>query len=128
MDWEQAARTTSPAVTSTLLEVTVTYGAGQSATTHTVSGTVTAGGSGVSGAIVYAFDAASSAYVGNTTTAAGGSYSLSLPGGSYKLWIQTNTQGYPDQAYGGDGTFANATVVDLTTTDQTADVVLRGGA
>jgi hypothetical protein len=32
--------------------------------------------------------------------------------------------GYPDQAYGPDGTFANATVIDLSTTDQTVDIVM----
>ena len=58
--------------------------------THTISGTVTAAGSGLDGAIVYVFDAGSSAYVGNTTTAGGGAYSLSLPPAHYKLWIQTN--------------------------------------
>jgi hypothetical protein len=32
--------------------------------------------------------------------------------------------GYPDQAYGPDGTFANATIIDLSTTDQTVDIDL----
>jgi hypothetical protein len=92
---------------------------------HTLSGTVTAAGAGVEGAIVYVFDAGSSAYAGNATTGAGGTYSLVLPQGTYTLWVQTNTEGYPDQAYGPDGSFANATPVDLSTADATADVVLQ---
>ena len=96
------------------------------APTHTLSGGVTAGGSGLAGAVVYVFDAASSAYVTNTLTGTGGSYSLSLPAGQYKLWIETNAAGYPDQAYGPDGTFANATVITITTADQTANIVLGG--
>ena len=95
--------------------------------TFTISGTVTAAGTGVPGAIVYVFDGTSSAYVGNATTTAGGAYSLALPPGAYKLWIQTNTPGYPDQAYGGDRTFAGAEVIDLTAANATADVVLAGG-
>ena len=87
---------------------------------------MTAGGSGLAGAVVYVFDAASSAYVTNTLTGTGGSYSLSLPAGQYKLWIETNAAGYPDQAYGPDGTFANATVITITTADQTANIVLGG--
>ena len=75
----------------------------------TISGTVTAAGTGVAGAIVYVFDAGTAAYVGNAITDAGGAYSVALPPGTYKLWIQTNTAGYPDQAYGPDGTFENAT-------------------
>ena len=94
--------------------------------THTISGTVTAGGDPVDGAIVYVFKAADSAYVGNAVTAADGTYTISLPDGTYKLWIQTNTGGYPDQAYGPDGTFANATPVDTSGGNQTADVVLVG--
>ena len=64
---------------------------------------MTAGGTGVEGAIVYVFDAATAAYVANAFTDATGAYSVSLPAGTYNLWVQTNTAGYPDQAYGGDG-------------------------
>lgn len=32
--------------------------------------------------------------------------------------------GYPDQAYGPDGTFANATAIDLTASNKTANVAL----
>ena len=92
--------------------------------TNTVSGTLSAGGSGVAGAFVWAFDADTGAYVNSTQTGAGGAYSLSLVPDTYKLWITNGPAGYPDQAYGPDGTFANATIVDLTTTDQTANIVM----
>ena len=36
-------------------------------------------------------------YIGDTTSAGGGQYSISLAAGDYKLYIQTNTAGYPDQ-------------------------------
>ncbi len=73
---------------------------------------------GSTGAIVYVFDAGTSAYVGNAITGTGGAYTLSLPPGHYKLWIQTNKAGYPDQAYGPDGTFEHATPIDLTAGNQ----------
>ena len=85
--------------------------------THTVSGLVTAEGTGVAGAVVWAYKASDGSYVSGVVTGAGGTYSLALAPDSYKLWI-TGARGYPDQAYGPDGTFANATVVDLTTADQ----------
>ena len=92
--------------------------------THTVSGLVTAGGSGVAGAVVWAYRASDSAFVTGVVTGAGGAYSLDLPVDTYKLWI-TGAPGYPDQAYGGDGTFAGAGIVDLSTTDQPGtDIVL----
>ena len=93
---------------------------------HAIGGTVTAGGDPVSGAIVYVFKASDASYAGNAVTAGDGSYTISPPPGTYKLWIQTNVSGYPDQAYGPDGTFENATVVDTTGGNQTADVVLAG--
>ena len=95
--------------------------------THTVSGLVTAGGSGVAGAVVWAYRASDSAFVTGVVTGAGGAYSLDLPVDTYKLWI-TGAPGYPDQAYGGDGTFAGAGIVDLSTTDQPGtDIVLAAG-
>ena len=84
---------------------------------------MTAAGTGVEGAIVYVFDAGTAAYVGNALTGAGGAYSLALPAGTYNLWVQTNTPGYPDQAYGPDGSFENATDIPLPP-DATADVAL----
>ena len=95
------------------------------APTHTVSGTLTPG---VAGAVVWAYKASDGSYVSGVVTGAGGTYSLALAPDSYKLWI-TGAPGYPDQAYGPDGTFANATVVDLTTADQPGtDITLAAPA
>ncbi len=82
--------------------------------THTVSGTLIPGDAG---GVVWAFKASDGSYAGGVLVAGDGSYSLDLAPDSYKLWI-TDVAGYPDQAYGPDGTFANATVVDLTSADQ----------
>ncbi len=82
--------------------------------THTVSGTLTPGDAG---GVVWAFKASDGSYAGGVLVAGDGSYSFDLAPDSYKLWI-TDVAGYPDQAYGPDGTFANATVVDLTSADQ----------
>ena len=51
-------------------------------------------------------------YIGNTTTAGGGHYSISLASGDYKLYLQPNLAGYPDQYYGGSD-LASATVVTV---------------
>ena len=56
---------------------------------------MTAAGTGVEGAIVYVFDAGTAAYAGNAFTDATGAYSVSLPSGTYNLWVQTNTRGLP---------------------------------
>ena len=92
--------------------------------TSLVEGTVTAGPDPANGAIVYVFKTSDSSYVGNAVTASDGTYGLSLPDGSYKLWIQTNTLGYPDQAYGPDGTFETATPVIVAGSPQTVDIAL----
>ena len=79
--------------------------------TYTLSGTVTAGGSGLDGALVYVVTAGD-AYVSNTTTAGGGAYTFTLSPGSYKLYVQPNKPGYPNQWF--DGTdVANATVIPV---------------
>ncbi len=75
---------------------------------------------------MWAFKASDGSYAGGVVVAGDGSYSLDLAPDSYKLWI-TDVAGYPDQAYGPDGTFANATVVDLTSADQPGtDMTLVG--
>ena len=122
LQYEADLGTSDPSITPFLYDVTATYATAP--VSHTLSGTVTAAGSGVTGAIVYVFDAGTSAYAGNVTTGTGGAFSLTLPSGHYKLWIQTNKAGYPDQAYGPDGTFEHATSIDLTAANQTASVVL----
>ncbi len=84
--------------------------------THSLSGTLTGiGGATLPGAAVHAFDAATGAYVGGANPDALGAFAITLPPGTYKLWIQPNTAGYPNQWYGGGGaSFAAATPVDLT--------------
>ena len=91
---------------------------------HAINGTVTAGGPGLEGAVVWVFDATSAAYVGNTATGSDGSFSINLAPGTYKLWIETNEAGYPDQLYGGTGNWETATEVDLTSTDQAPVIAL----
>ena len=91
------------------------------ATIHTISGTLTAGATHPVGAVVWVYDAVTSAFVNAAYTGAGGAYSIPLPAGTYKLWI-TGVAGYLDQAYGPDGTLANATVIDATTADQTVNI------
>ena len=76
---------------------------------HTISGTVTAAGTGVEGAIVYVFDAAHRGLRGQRLHRRHRRLQRQPPAGTYNLWVQTNTAGYPDQAYGGDGSFENAT-------------------
>ena len=66
----------------------------------TLSGTVTAAGTGLDGAIVYVVTAGD-VYVTNTTTAGGGAYTFSLAPGSYKLYVQPNKSGYAAQWFGG---------------------------
>jgi FtsP/CotA-like multicopper oxidase with cupredoxin domain len=94
--------------------------------THTVSGSVTgSGGIALAGAFVHAYNATTAAWVNVATVGAGGAYSLTLPPGTYKLFVQANTPGYSNAWYGGT-TFASATLVDLTTTNATANIALIG--
>ena len=55
---------------------------------------------------------AAGGYVTNTTTASGGTYSLTLAPGDYKLVIWPNEPNYPDQWFGGTD-LASATVIPL---------------
>ena len=75
--------------------------------------------------MVHVFDAASYTWVGYTTTTAGGSYTIDLPAGTYKLFVQPDEPGYADQWVGG-ADHAGASVADLTGGDATADVALVG--
>ena len=81
------------------------------ASAYTLSGTVTAAGTGLEGAVVHVLTAAGG-YVTNTTTASGGTYSLTLAPGDYKLVIWPNEPNYPDQWFGGTD-LASATVIPL---------------
>ena len=55
----------------------------------------------LNGTQVYVFDATTDAYIGAATMGAGGTYTINLPAGSYKLYIEPNTAGYSDQWWGG---------------------------
>ena len=66
-------------------------------TAYTLSGTVTAGGPGLDGAAVHAFDSVTNAYFGTSVTTAGGAYAFSLPAGTYKLFVQPDEPGFADQ-------------------------------
>ena len=94
-----------------------------SAPTYTLSGTVTAGGIGLDGALVYVVTAGD-AYVSNTTTAGGGAYTFTLAPGDYKLWIQPNEAGYPDQWFGGTDV-GSATVIHVSS-NTLQNIVLVG--
>ena len=85
---------------------------------HTLSGTVTAGGPGLSGASVHVFDAGTYTWIGYVVTSAGGAYSIDLPAGTYKLFIQPDEPGYADQWVGG-ADHATASVVDLSSGNAT---------
>src|SRR6185369_1170734 len=80
--------------------------------TFSLSGSVKSGATPVSGTFVYIFDAGTSAYVGAATMGPGAAYSISLPAGSYKAYVQTNTPAYPDQYIGGSS-FATATTITV---------------
>jgi hypothetical protein len=59
------------------------------------------------------FDATTSAYVGAATMgSSGGTYTITLPAGSYRLYTQTNTPTYPDQWFGGSSS-ASATAIGV---------------
>ena len=54
------------------------------------------------------YEGANPTWVTTVATNGSGAYSVVLPGGNYKIRIQTNTAGYSDFWYGGDS-YANAT-------------------
>jgi hypothetical protein len=80
----------------------------------TLSGTLTGnGGLLMAGARVYLNNATTGIGVANALADANGVYTLTAPAGNYKLWIQPNRVGYPNQWYGG-ASLATATLVPLT--------------
>ena len=91
-------------------------------TSFTLSGSVTAAGTGVVDAWVYAFDAGTSAYVTSTASVTGGAYSLVVPPGSYKIYVQPRNGTNPDQWYGG----ATPTVVPVSADTPGVDIALAG--
>jgi hypothetical protein len=82
----------------------------------TLSGVVRgSGGTPLNGTSVYAFDGTSYVYDGAATMGSGGTYTINLPAGSYKLYVQPNTSGYADQWLGGS-TYASAAVIPVSGT------------
>jgi FtsP/CotA-like multicopper oxidase with cupredoxin domain len=67
---------------------------------YTLSGRITAAGTGVNNANVSVYST-SGAVVGTTTTSGSGNYSFSLLSGTYRLYVQPNLTGYANQWYGG---------------------------
>ncbi len=63
-------------------------------------------------------------YIGAATMGAGGTYTIDLPAGTYKLFIEPNTPGYANQWLGGSD-YASATVVTVSATT-TQDITLVG--
>ncbi len=61
---------------------------------------------------MYAFDGTTYTYIGAATMGAGGTYTINLPAGSYKLYVEPNTPGYANQWLGGTD-YASATVVTV---------------
>ena len=89
----------------------------------TLSGKVTlltSGGAALVGARVSVYTSTGQTSVTTGMTDSNGNYSVSLPAGNYKLYIQPNRTGYPNQWYGasasGSGTYNNATVISFSNT------------
>jgi chitodextrinase len=94
-------------------------------TTFTLSGIVkTSGGTPLNGSAVHVFDGTSYIYDGAATMGSGGTYSITLPPGTYKLYVQPNTPGYADQWVGGSS-YASATVVTVSAATS-QDITLVG--
>ena len=74
---------------------------------------------------MHVFDAATYTWIGNVVTTAGGAYSIDLPAGTYKLFIQPDEAGYADQWVGGTD-HATADVVNLSSGNATKNVALVG--
>ncbi|HEX2805843.1 MAG TPA: multicopper oxidase domain-containing protein, partial [Kineosporiaceae bacterium] len=92
--------------------------------TYTLSGTISAGAAFATGSVSAA--TAAGVFMGTFPIGASGTYSLSLPAGSYKLYVQPTNVGYANQWVGGGGLyFANATTFVLTA-NQTANITLVG--
>ena len=83
--------------------------------------TVLASGDPVAGATVSAWDATTGAWTGAGVTAGDGTYAISLPAGSYNLYIQGG--GQPASWYGGT---SKATATDVPVTS-TTDLGHRAG-
>jgi hypothetical protein len=64
------------------------------------------------GAKVNVYNAATGAALTSVTSTAGGNYTVNLPAGTYKLFVQPNKTGYPSQWFGG-ASIGTATVITV---------------
>jgi hypothetical protein len=88
---------------------------------NTLSGSFTAGGAPQTGGTVYVFSASAYNYIGAASVDGSGNYSITLPPGSYKLYLAPVTSGYAFQWYGGaDWTGATTVTVSGSTTQDIA--------
>ena len=71
------------------------------------------------------FDAATYTGIGYVGSGAGGAYSINLPAGTYKLFVQPDEPGYADRWVGGTD-HASASVASLSSGDATVNVTLVG--
>jgi hypothetical protein len=92
----------------------------------TLSGVITTEGRPLEGAVVYAYNADDDVFRNNGMSDGTGAFAISLPAGSYKLWVETREPGYTDQAYSPDQSYANAYHVDLVAADRTVNIDLVG--
>lgn len=106
-------------VVAALVATASLYGAQPaSAVPFAVSGTVTANGVPLAGAIVYAYQGGDGAVcctpVAGDETATNGAYSIDLEPGSYRIRFYPNQDGFVEQWYDGAGGFGSATDVVVT--------------
>ena len=74
---------------------------------------------------MHVYNATSFAWVGYDIADADGAYSIQLPAGDYKLYLQPNAAGYPDGWYGGNA-YDTATTIELVA-NQTLDITFPAG-
>jgi FtsP/CotA-like multicopper oxidase with cupredoxin domain len=88
----------------------------------TTNGGPLAGGALV-GAKINIYNAATGASLTSVTSTNGGNYSVNLLAGTYKLYIQPNRNGYPNQWFGGTS-FGTATIITVTA-GTTQDIIVH---
>lgn len=88
-----------------------------------LSGTVTAGGGPLEGVTVWAYNTLTGVWTSAAPTDVNGAYTVGVPQGSYKVYVDPEAQGYPGRWIGGSGTLGDATILNLNL-DTTQDVVL----
>ena len=88
----------------------------------TLSGTVTAAGVPLEGAVVWAYNPDTGKWTASAPSAADGSYAVTVAPGDHNVYVNPDEPGYPGRWLGGSSQ-ATATVFDLTA-DTTQDIVL----